>query len=321
MRILFITSTRVGDAILSTGLLDYLIAQNPGARVTVACGAAAAALFEGVPGLERIIILDKMIFSLHWLRLWVLCIGRFWGAVVDLRNSPMYYILPSRKRWRIGRTGAGLHRIRQLAAIFDLSDKPPAPKLWLSEETKTRAAGMIGVGPPVIAVGPTANWRAKTWRAEHFAELIERLTAPDGIIPGGRVAIFGRDDERPGALSLIDAVPSDRRIDLVGHLDLLEAFACLGCCDFYVGNDSGLMHLAAVSGIPTLGLFGPSPKELYAPWGEFCDVVSTSVSYEEIFPDDFDHRGSDTLMDSLSVDAAEQAARKLWKRAQAGAEL
>lgn len=318
MRILFITSTRVGDAILSTGLLDHLIREYPDARITVACGGAATSLFEAVPGLERVIVLDKMIFSLHWLRLWALCIGRFWGAVVDLRNSSMYYILPSRRRWRIGRTQRNVHRIKQLAGIFSLSDRPPAPKLWLSPEKVARGEQLIGSGAPVIAVGPTANWRAKTWRAEYFVELIERLSGDDGIIPGARVAIFGRDDERPGALSLIDAVPKERRIDLVGHLDLLEAFACLRCCDFYVGNDSGLMHLAAASGIPTLGLFGPSPMELYAPWGVNCEVASTSVPYEEIFPKDFDHRGSDTLMDSLSVDAAEQAARKLWTRAQSG---
>ena len=316
MRILFITSTRVGDAILSTGLLNHLIEKHPKARITVACGAAAASLFEAVPGLEKIIVLDKMLFSLHWLRLWALCMGRIWDAVVDLRNSSMYYVLPARKRWRIGRTQAGQHRIKQLASIFDLAEQPPSPKLWLSDAIKLRAKNMIGEGAPIIAVGPTANWRAKTWRAEHFVDLIERLTASDGIIPGGRVAIFGRDDERPGALSLIDAVPRERRIDLVGHLDLLEAFACLKCCDFYVGNDSGLMHLAAVSGIPTLGLFGPSPKELYAPWGEFCDAVSTRIPYEEIFPENFDRRGSDTLMDSLSVESAEQAARELWNRKQ-----
>ena len=74
------------------------------------------------------------------------------------------------------------------------------------------------------------------------------------------------------------------------------------------------MHLAAVSGIPTLGLFGPSPKELYAPWGQFCDVVTTSIPYEEIFSKNFDHRVSDTLMDSLSVDSVEKAAHRLWNR-------
>jgi heptosyltransferase-3 len=315
MRILFITSTRVGDAILSTGLLDHLIRQQPSVRVTVACGGAAATLFREVPGLEKIIVLDKMVFSFHWLRLWALCIGKYWGAVIDLRNSPMYYVLASSKRWRIGSTGAKLHRVTQLASVLGITGEPPGPKLWISDRQKSLGLTMIGDGPPVIAIGPTANWRAKTWRARYFAELIERLTGPAGIIPGGRVAIFGRDDERPGVLSLIEAIPEDRRIDLVGQLDLLEAFSCLKCCDFYIGNDSGLMHLAAVSGIPTLGLFGPSPKELYAPWGALCDVVSTSVPYEKIFTKDFDHRETDTLMDSLSVNAVESAAHTLWKRA------
>ena len=315
MRILFITSTRVGDAILSTGLLDYLISMHPNARVTVACGGAAAALFEAVPRLEKIIILDKMIFSLHWLRLWFLCVGKFWGVVVDLRNSPMYYVLPSSKRWRIGRTGTDLHRVKHLAGVMKITGKPPSPRLWLTAKLEALGELIIGEGAPVIAIGPTANWRAKTWRSERFAELIGRLTGDAGIIPSGRVAIFGRDDERPGALGLIEAIPECRRIDLVGHLDLLEAYACLKHCDFYIGNDSGLMHLAAVSGIPTLGLFGPSPKELYSPWGDLCEVVSTSVPYENIFPRDFDHRGSGTLMDSLSVDDVEEAAHKLWDRA------
>ncbi len=127
--------------------------------------------------------------------------------------------------------------------------------------------------------------------------------------------MLGRGDERPEALRLIEAIPYERRIDLVGRLNLLEAFACLKRTAFYVGNDSGLMHLAAAAGVPTLGLFGPSPETLYAPWGPLCGVVSTKVPYAEIFPDDFDHRSSDTLMDSLSVDMVIEAARDLWARA------
>jgi len=89
MRILFITSTRVGDAILSTGLLSKLIADNPEAKITIACGPAAAPLFEAVPKLERIIVLNKMIFSLHWIAMWWDAVGKFWDVLVDLRNSPM----------------------------------------------------------------------------------------------------------------------------------------------------------------------------------------------------------------------------------------
>ncbi|MBL6957818.1 MAG: glycosyltransferase family 9 protein [Rhodospirillales bacterium] len=314
MRILFITSTRVGDAILSTGLLAHLLREHPEARFTIACGPAAAPLFEAVPNLERVIVLDKMMFSLHWLTLLSKTAFRFWDIIVDLRNSSMYYVLPGRKRYRMGRAERIEHRVIQLSKVLDLSDNPPSPYLWEDDEHRELAEQLIPDGPPVLSVGPTANWKAKTWRPQFFAELIERLCAPDGILPDGRVAIFGRDDERPMALQLIEAIPADRRIDLVGHLDLLEAYSCLRRSSLYVGNDSGLMHLAAASGIPTLGLFGPSLETLYSPWGDLCSSIR-GVPFDEIFPEGFDHRTSDTLMDSLTVDMAEQAARDLWRRA------
>ena len=55
MRLLFITSTRIGDAVLSSGLLAHLIQNSPECRVTIACGVDAVPVVEAVPGIERII--------------------------------------------------------------------------------------------------------------------------------------------------------------------------------------------------------------------------------------------------------------------------
>ncbi len=75
------------------------------------------------------------------------------------------------------------------------------------------------------------------------------------------------------------------------------------------------MHIAAAAGAPTLGLFGPSPAEQYAPWGRCTEVVQTTTPREKLFGPDYDHRTTDTLMDSLSVEAVEAAAVRLWRRA------
>jgi ADP-heptose:LPS heptosyltransferase len=120
--------------------------------------------------------------------------------------------------------------------------------------------------------------------------------------------------ERVQAEPLLAAIPERRRIDLVGKLDLLTAAAALRRCALFIGNDTGLMHIAAAAGTPTLGLFGPSPIAQYAPWGCRTAVVRTADPPETMFPPGFDHRTTDTLMDSLSVDAVEAAARRLWLR-------
>jgi len=313
MKILFITSTRVGDAILSSGLLARLIADHPDARITIACGPAAEILFRNVPNLDRIVVLDKMLFSMHWVAMWGAVAGFIWDVIVDLRNTPMSYPLLAKRRYRLGRKKPLGHRVEQLAAVMGLDGQPPAPKVWVSNEAQASAIALIPDGSPVLATCPTANWSAKTWRPGNFVDLIDRLTAPGGILPGARIAVFGRDDERPMALRVIDSIPEDRRIDLVGRLDLMDVGACLERATFYVGNDSGLMHLAAAVGIPTLGLFGPSLDELYAPWGPLGASVRADKSFNEIFPENFDHQDTDSLMDSLTVDTVEKAAHDLWR--------
>ncbi len=314
MRILFVTSTRIGDAVLSAGLLAWLIRQHPEARLTIACGAEAAPLFAAVPNLERVIALNKRPGRLHWLGLWAAAVATRWDLVVDLRASALAWLVPARRRRVFRPSHAPVHRMRQLGDLFGL-EEPPAPRLWTTPAQGQAAARLVPPDGPVLALGPTANWAGKQWRAERFVDLVARLTADDGILPGARVALFGAAKERGTARPVIDSVPEARRIDLVGRLDLPTAYACLERCALYVGNDSGLMHLAAAAGVPTLGLFGPSRDEHYAPWGTHTAVVRTRESYDELVgAPGYDHRTTGTLMDGLTVDAVEAAARELWRR-------
>jgi ADP-heptose:LPS heptosyltransferase len=318
MKVLFITATRIGDAVLSTGLLDHLIHQHPEARFTVACGPDAAPLFAEMPQLERLIPMPKERWSMHWVRLWWACIGTHWDLVIDLRKSVVAYILSSTQRHTLSNSREPVHRVRQIADVLNLPETP-MPHIWIKDERRAEAAGLLPSDHPILAVGPTTNWVAKTWRAENFVALIERLTGPGGILPGARVAVFGAPHERPQAQPVIDALPEGQVIDLVGKIDLLTVYACLERCAFYVGNDSALMHLAAASNIPTLGLFGPSSETFYAPWGWLASVARTRETFDTIFPKNFDHRSSGTLMDSLTVETAEKTARQLWGRTKATA--
>jgi ADP-heptose:LPS heptosyltransferase len=317
MRILFITANRLGDAVLSTGLLNALNAQFPKARFTVACGPSAAGLFRDMPNLDRVIVMQKKKWAGHWWDLWKqLALTRFW-LIIDLRGSGIGQFLLARRRRTFHGSGSRMHKVIVLSNFLKLKTTA-VPRLWIGHDAKRIAAGLWpDDGRPVLALGPTANWGGKIWPGDRFAELAQRLTAADGILPNARIAVFGGPGEEALAAPALSRLPAERTLDLVGKLDLLAIGAALQRCSLYIGNDSGLMHLAAASGVPTLGLFGPSREEIYGPWGEKNGAVRTDLSYEEIIAQpDYDYRSQDSRMLTLSVDKAQRAAETLWKHAQ-----
>lgn len=319
MRILFITASRVGDAVLSTGLLAHLAERHPSARFTVACGAAAAGLFEPAPFVERVIPMTKRRRSGHWWDLWKATTGTFWSLVVDLRGSALAYVVPTLRRRVLKSSWEPKHRLLHLSSVLGVAEALP-PRLWTNAALDAEAEQLLPPGAPVLAIGPTANWGAKQWPAERFAEVARRLTAPDGVLPGARVAVFGAENERPAAQPLLDSLPPQQRVDLVGRVGLAGIHACLKRASLYVGNDSGLMHIAAASAVPTLGLFGPSSEIFYGPFGEHCQAVRGPRSFEDIcHAADFNHRSQDCLMLDLTPQRVVEAAEGLWKRACAAA--
>ncbi len=320
MRILFITSTRVGDAVLSTGILSYLIDRHPDARVTVVAGPAAAPVFHAMPGLERLIPITKMPFGRHWIGLWRQCALHRWDIVVDLRRSLIAWMLIAGKRHVIPKIDAPMHRVELLAATLGLRDTPPSPRLWTDQPHEAAAASIIPDGRTVLALAPAANWRGKQWAADRFVTLAGRLTGPDGPLPGAPVAVFAAASERDQIETVLTQIPTEQLIDTVGTIDLPTIAACLKRCALFVGNDSGLMHMAAACDTPTLGLFGPSKQELYAPWGPRTAWVRTPESFDDLTGTaDYDHRTTDSLMGGLTVDQAAAAAHDLWQKSQSAA--
>jgi ADP-heptose:LPS heptosyltransferase len=293
MRILFITSSRIGDAVISTGILEQLRRENPGAKVTVACGALAAGVFERMPGLERLIVFEKERFDLHWVRLWGKLVGTFWDIVVDVRGSGLALFLAAGRRHILRGGRRPGRRYEQLGRALGF-EPAPLPVAWVGAADEAKAAGLLE--GTVIGLGPTANWGEKIWPAERFVAVFEALAMR---LPGVRAAVFAGPGakERELAAPVLAAIPG--AIDFSGALSLPEVSACLKRCALFIGNDSGLMHLAAAAGTPTLGLFGRSRVEEYAPAGrKTAAAVAPGVSGE-------------APMEGLTVDAVVAAAKRL----------
>src|SRR6202044_1881258 len=119
MKILFVTSNRLGDAVLSTGLLDHLIRTHPDARITVVCGPVAEGVFTRMPNRDQIIVLRKQKWGLHWLPLWARTATQLGAPVVEIRGSALSWLVPTRRRAVFSRMNGP--KIAQLGAILGLS--------------------------------------------------------------------------------------------------------------------------------------------------------------------------------------------------------
>ena len=319
MNVLFITSSRIGDAVLSTGLLDHIIRIHPQARITIACAPLVASLFEGVPNLECIIPLQKQRRHKHWVTLWQQVAGTKWDIVVDLRDSAVSRLIRAKQRYIFSKhIDKSLHKVQQIASVMQLDiNNPPSPKLWFTETQMDAANALVKKDDAkIIGVGPTANWIGKTWPAENFIKIVQHLTGAEGTFTGARVAVFAAPGEEEAAEQVLASIPVARQIDLIAKTDPATAAACLSLCDFYIGNDSGLMHCAAAAGVPTFGVFGPSYPHLYAPWGDHATYAQTPETFDELI----DFKGYDpktldrSLMVSLTVYDVKIALTKFLSR-------
>jgi len=312
MKILFITATNLGDGVLTTGALGHFVRKYPQAQITVACGPLLTTIFEPAPGVVRVIPMKKEPYAGHWRKLFTETFFKKWDIVIDMRNSALSRILIAGKRYIWSTQSATAHKVEQIGKAIGVMP-PPSPTLWLSEAAKKKALALIPDGTPVLALGAAARWPGKTWPADNFSALALRLTAEGAPLAGARIAVFAAPGEEPIARPVIDALPADRRIDAIAKTTPLEAAAALSRCVLYIGNDSGLTHTAAATGIKTLGLFGPGYPLLYRPWGENAAYVSTPESVEELtgYAGYDPNNIKDSLMRSLTVTAAYDAAVEL----------
>ncbi|HEX3348563.1 MAG TPA: glycosyltransferase family 9 protein [Acetobacteraceae bacterium] len=287
MRILFVSGNRVGDAVLTCGVLDHLIRRHPHCRVTVVCGAAAEGVFARMPNRERTILIDKQRFDRHWLELWLQVVGTRWDLVVDLKGSGLAYLLRARRR-ALRTKRHPIRMYEQHAAVLGISPAP-LPIVWTAPEDRAKAASLIPEGRPAIAFGPTANWAPKTWAPDRFAALLQCLRA--GPLPGAAALVLGGPGPHERALAdpVLAAIPG--AIDLCGKLTIAETAACIQRARLYVGNDSGLMHLAAACGTPTIGLCGTTadravemaPIGRRAAWALAPEPTMEALSVESAF--------------------------------------
>ena len=236
--------------------------------------------------------------------MWREVVATNWDMVVDLRDSAVSRLVMAKRRYIFGKhIDKTRHKVEQAAQMMQV-ENIPAPKLYFTPEQESFADHLMPKGKKILGVGPSANWIGKTWPAERFIKVIEWMTGAGGMMEGASVAVFAAPGEEVQAYPVLQSVEKGRQIDGIAKGNPGEVAAALSRCDFYIGNDSGLMHAAAAAGVDTVGVFGPSYPHLYAPWGKHTAYARTPETFDELIDFEGYHPKTltDTLMGSLSVD-------------------
>lgn len=286
MHILFITLSNIGDAIMTTPTLERLHQLYPAAVIDLVCDPRSRILFEHCPYGGDIFLKEKDKGKKGlWQLIRQLRIKRY-DLIVDLRTDGLAYLLKAGQRltkWQ--RKPYGPHAVEDMISIIDPINPQqiiPPPRLWLPAEAQQTADQLTACLPAGtwLAIGAGANWPPKVWDAKNFARTANRIDdrCDAVILLGG-----------PGDRHYSQQVAEDLQtvsLDLTGKVDLLTTAAVISRCHLFIGNDSGLGHIASAVDVASLSVFGPGNPQRYHPWSKRNRWL----------------RGSDDRLANLSID-------------------
>ena len=303
MKVLFITSTRIGDAVLSTSILNYLKNRFPHCSLYIATGKTAASLFKNFNNVKKIFILKKNFFKVHWLELWSRTFFNKWDIVIDLRGSIISYFLFNKKKYVYKSINKNIHRLDELAILMETKHLPLPLIPVLKKDMKKISKDFLKLKNS-IAIGASANWPAKIWPSKNFVKLIQMFLKEKQFGKKKSIVFFGSSKDLKNIKKITKHLKKFKVKNFCGKLNLIEVAAHLKKCKIFIGNDSGLMHIASASGIPTLGLFGPSLESRYAPKGNNAYYIRTKKTFNQLTgAKNFDWNTEKNLMNSLSVNS------------------
>ena len=273
-RLLFVTLSNIGDLVMTTPALRALNEAYPDALIDIVADPRSSELLTRCPLLGDLFHRVKREGRAGLFRLVRSLRRRRYDAIVDLRTDFLPWLLRGDRRsarWQAPPHGP--HAVEQHFAVAQRL--LPAPRaipdtcIWTTAEDDARAAALLDTvpGPRRLVLAPGANWPGKRWPVEHYAALAQALREEfDSLVLLGSAADV---DDAGGRLDGL-ALPT---LDLMGRTSLIEATAVMRQATLFVGNDSGLGHLASAAGIPSVTVFGPGRPERYRPWGSRASLL------------------------------------------------
>lgn len=300
-RILVRTPNWVGDAVMALPFLASLRLNAPQSEIRVLTRAYLQDFFSEVGTIDGVIALDET----HGLpAIWRgarmlrprkfdlgFCLPPSFGSALMMRMAGIPKRVghaSDRRRWLLTDAlpylpnGKRPHRAESYLSLLELVWKNPTVDRKLVYDSGSTAISTadaiwqqhsIPSGASVLAIAPGAAQPNKLWPAERFAEVCRRWLAGNNQV----VVLVGGPNDREACAAVAEGIDSPRLYNLCAAGSLPLVAAIMSRSGLFVGNDSGLSHLAAASGAPLVVISGPGDPSEVAPFVQNAITVKKSL--------------------------------------------
>jgi heptosyltransferase II len=292
--ILIVPFVWIGDFVRCHSVVKLLRAQAPERPVDIVSSTLCAPLGDYMPGVRKAIVADlprgqigvsrqlalaRQLRGGHYAQ--ALIMSRKWKAAL----APWLAGIPVRTGF-VGEMRFGLltdvragertlpRMIDQMGTLAlpkgaSLPGEWPLPELVVPRsevDAWRKKRGLAADGGPVATLSPGAVGAGKAWPVASYAELAKALAGD-----GASIWVLGGPNETAAA-GKIAAAAGSRVHDLTSD-DLRNAILALAAADVALTNDSGLMHVAAAIGTPTVTIFGPTSPWHWKPLNQLAGII------------------------------------------------
>lgn len=275
-----------GDTIITLPYLRSLKRQDPGLVLDFLTRAEVAAIPRDVTFFDQVFVFGGARSRVRQAAALLPLLPRLrharYDVVLDLQNSRLSNFVRrviAPRAWaafdRLSPESAGERTRATIAAACDWSVVLD-PDLELRSAARGRALlGAHGIAPgdPLVVLNPAGNFPSRAWPLPNYCEFARLWRIRRD--PRTRFALLLTPAHREKAAAIASAL-GDACVNLTGAADPIEAFAIVRQSQFVLSEDSGLMHMAWVQGVPTLALFSSSRKVWSRPLGPRTECLDSS---------------------------------------------
>lgn len=280
-KILVFSFSFIGDAVLSTAVIEPLRTHYPNSHITFLVGSSVFDLLTNDPQLDATLVYDnrgehsglkgrvKLIKSLR---------SEKFDLVVNLRDSFIARCIGS-EHWGLLRGDRNRHAVTRYLEVLsrhavDITNAHPYLQLTKTEHAEaTRFLTEAGVKSESLLIGihPGGNWEYKLWDAKKYAQLSNQIIE----VHNATILLFAGPNERELQRQVADMMDTPPIVIEAGNLR--EVASLIETCNIYIGNDTGPMHIAAAVGTPVVALFGSTSHIRSGPYGYKHTVVQSGI--------------------------------------------